>query len=120
MGEYHPYLIVTAHRSRSTQNIITGGDGLNLGEEDNLEVRNHAVLAAVAFMMSSISSLVRLYTRGIPKCEFVTDGVTHGRMVVVYLVVMTERFSQGYVGPWYVRPLYIGCYVGSLKKTVIL
>ena len=57
MGEYHSYLIVTAHRNRSMKKIITFGDGLNLGEENLLESTNHAAPAAVAFMTSLISSL---------------------------------------------------------------
>lgn len=77
------------------KNIFTGGDGLNLGEEDHLEVTNHAALAAGAFMTSLISSLVRWRTRGTPEGELVTTMTPDGRVVVVYLSVMTGRlFSE--------------------------
>ena len=71
MGEYHSYLIVTAHINRSMKKkIITFGDGLNLGEENLLESTNPAALAAVAFMTSSISLLPQRRSSGMPEGEF--------------------------------------------------
>ena len=63
-----------------------------------MEVKNHDVLAAVAFMTSSISSLSQWRNRGTPSGKLVTNGKPHGRVIVIYLLVMTERLFPGMCG----------------------
>ena len=68
---------------------------MNLEEEDFLEATNHAVLAAVAFMTSSISSLPRWRTRGILEGQLMITSIPEGETDLSYcLVRMGRLFSD--------------------------
>ena len=80
---------------------------MNLGEEDLLEVTNHAALAAVSYMTSLISSLSRWRNRGMPEGELVTNGTPDGRTDLSYLSVRMRRlFSDMWRALVYVATIY--------------
>ena len=60
-----------------------------------MESTNYAALGAVAFMMSSISSLPRWRTRGMPEGKLMHTGIPEGETDLSYCLIRTGRlFSE--------------------------